>query len=75
MKRHLVACLVLGCVFRAAALEASSITIGFNTNFGQFNAQGGITPNPTFGTPTGVITNLTDSGAPRRFQLGLNYGW
>lgn len=29
--------------------------------------------NLTFGTPTGVITDLRRFGAPRRFQLGLRY--
>ena len=47
----------------------------YNTNFGNFNAQGGITPNATFGTPTNVINDLTRSGSQRRFQLGVLYGW
>ena len=46
---------------------------GFNTNVGNFNNTGGITENVNFGRPTAVITDLTRSGAPRRFQLGLNY--
>jgi hypothetical protein len=48
---------------------------GYNTNVGNFAADGSITPNTTFGRPTGVITDLTRSGAPRRFQLGLTYGF
>jgi hypothetical protein len=48
---------------------------GYNLNLGNFNNQGGITENAAFGTPTAVITDLTRSGAPRRFQLGLTYGF
>jgi len=47
---------------------------GYNTAFGNFNAQGGIAPNAAFGRPTAVITDLTRNGAPRRFQLGMRYG-
>jgi hypothetical protein len=46
---------------------------GYNTNVGNFNNTGGITNNAAFGRPTAVITDLTRSGAPRRFQLGLQY--
>ena len=46
---------------------------GYNTNVGDFNNTGGITPNGNFGRPTGVITDLTRMGAPRRVQLGMNY--
>jgi hypothetical protein len=48
---------------------------GYNTNIGNFNNTGGITDNVNFGVPTAVITDLTRSGAPRRFQLGLNYSF
>jgi hypothetical protein len=46
---------------------------GYTLNIGNFNNTGGITENANFGRPTAVITDLTRSGAPRRFQLGLNY--
>ena len=46
---------------------------GYNLNVGNYAATGGTTPNAAFGRPTAVITDLTRSGAPRRFQLGLNY--
>jgi hypothetical protein len=46
---------------------------GYNLNIGNFNNTGGITENANFGRPTAVITDLTRSGAPRRFQLGLNF--
>lgn len=42
-------------------------------NYGSFNPDGSITLNPTFGTARGVVTDLTIPGAPRRFQLGVNY--
>jgi hypothetical protein len=48
---------------------------GYNTNYGSFAVDGSITRNPTFGRPTAVINDLTRSGAPRRFQLGLTYGF
>jgi hypothetical protein len=48
---------------------------GFNTSVGNFNNTGGITENAAFGRPTAVINDLTRSGAPRRFQLGLNYNF
>lgn len=48
---------------------------GFNTNVGNFNAQGGITPNPNFGIPTAVLNDLTRMGAQRRAQFGMNYRW
>jgi len=48
---------------------------GFNTNVGNFNAQGGVTPNANFGIPTGVLNDLTRMGAQRRAQLGVNYRW
>jgi hypothetical protein len=42
-------------------------------NYGAFNPDNSITLNPTFGTARGVVTDLTVGGAPRRFQLGMNY--
>lgn len=46
---------------------------GIDQNYGSFAVDGSITPNPTFGTPRSVVTDLGVGGAPRRFQLGLNY--
>jgi len=46
---------------------------GFNTNVGNFNNTGGITPNPNFGMPTAALNDLTRMGAQRRAQLGVNY--
>jgi hypothetical protein len=48
---------------------------GYNTAFGNFAVDGSIVPNAAFGRPTAVITDLTRGGSPRRFQLGLNYGF
>ena len=48
---------------------------GYNTAFGNYAVDGSITPNAAFGRPTAVITDLTRGGSPRRFQLGLNYGF
>lgn len=54
----------------------------FNTNYGRYEVQdGGLVivrntdadGNNTLGTPTGVVTDLRQFGAPRRFQLGLRY--
>ena len=46
---------------------------GYVTNVGDFNNTGGITQNARFGVPNAVITDLTRSGSPRRFQFGMNY--
>ena len=46
---------------------------GYNTNVGDFNNTGGITLNPNFGRPTGVLNDLTRMGAQRRAQLGMIY--
>ena len=46
---------------------------GIDQNYGSFAVDGSITPNPNFGTPRSVVTDLGVGGAPRRFQLGLNY--
>jgi hypothetical protein len=48
---------------------------GFNTNVGNFNAAGGITPNVNFGIPTGVLNDLTRMGAQRRAQFGMTYSF
>jgi hypothetical protein len=42
-------------------------------NYGLFNPDGSVALNQSFGTPRAVVTDLTVGGAPRRFQLGLNY--
>jgi hypothetical protein len=44
---------------------------GFNLNVGNYQSDGTIQPNATFGRPTSVFT--TESGGPRRYQLGLRY--
>lgn len=46
---------------------------GIDQNYGAYAVDGSITPNPTFATPRSVVTDLGIGGAPRRFQLGLNY--
>ena len=49
---------------------------GYDLNYGTYqivNDQVVVERNPNLGTPTAVITDLRQFGAPRRFQLGMRY--